>query len=86
MHAERIGKMCWAMVTVINHPRSYPEDPFRFLLAKRRSSGIGEKGVEAEQFQRVSYGIDSILGGEMQFFLRNKTLQDSGDTTEILLD
>lgn len=44
-YADRIGKMCRAMVTVINHPRSYSGDPFRFLLAKRRSSGIPEKGV-----------------------------------------
>lgn len=77
---ESLEKYAGPWVTVINHPRSYSGDLFRFLLAKRRSSGYSRQadgrgklpGVKVwHRFHRAD--------DKMQFFTRNKTLQDSGD-------
>lgn len=40
---ESSEKYARPWVTVINHPRSYSGDLFRFLLARRRSTGYPEK-------------------------------------------
>lgn len=47
-YADGMGKMRGATVAVINHPRSYSGDPFRFLLAKRRSSEQRRNGSTEE--------------------------------------
>lgn len=39
---ESSEKYARPWVTVINHPRSYSGDLFRFLLARRRSTGYPE--------------------------------------------
>lgn len=86
-YADGMGKMRGATVAVINHPRSYSGDPFRFLLAKRRSPEQPGNGSAGGSPRGAGNGEGfHPVADEMQFFARNKTLQDSGDGAVILLD
>lgn len=52
---ESSEKYARPRVTVINHPRSYSGDLFRFLLARRRSAGYPR---EAERTDGGSGGVN----------------------------